>query len=188
MVPVIDRPVMAHVVDLCRRQGLDQLVASLHCFPDAIEAYFGDSVEYRYEGELLGTAGGLGDVRDFFGDDLIVVIPGDALTDIDLNRVVKRHKSHGGITTLTVNRVDDMSEHSVVLHGSDGRVWCFQGKPHPDEALSDLAVCGVYCFSPEIFDYFPPSGFVDWATDVFPVLLEHDVAFYTHETGETGMT
>ena len=39
-------------------------------------------------------------------------------------------------------------------------------------------------FEPEIFDYFPDRPFVDWAQDVFPALLEQDVAFYGHEIAE----
>jgi len=39
-------------------------------------------------------------------------------------------------------------------------------------------------FDPQIFDYFPPRPFVDWAQDVFPVLLENDVPFHIHETRE----
>jgi mannose-1-phosphate guanylyltransferase len=184
MVPVLDRPVMAHIVDLCRRQGFDQLIANLHYFPDTIRDYFGDSIEYRFEEELLGTAGGVRNVRDFFGDDPVVVISGDALSDIDLNKLVERHRSAGGIGTLTVKRVEDTREYGVVLHDSDGRISGFQEKPHPDEALSDLGNCGIYCFSPEIFDYFPETEFVDWANDVFPVLLDNDVPFYIHEINE----
>ena len=184
MVPVLDRPVMAHIVNLCERQGFDQLVANLHYFPDTIRDYFGDRIEYRYEEELLGTAGGVRNVRDFFGDDPVVIISGDALSDIDLNALVERHRSAGGIGTLTVKRVDDTREYGVVLHDNDGRISGFQEKPHPDEALSDLGNCGIYCFSPEIFDYFPDTDFVDWANDVFPVLLENDVPFYIHEIQE----
>jgi mannose-1-phosphate guanylyltransferase len=184
MVPVLDRPVMAHIVDLCRRQGFDELIANLHYFPDTIRGYFGDSIEYRFEEELLGTAGGVRNVRDFFGDDPVLVISGDALSDIDLNKLVERHKAHGGIGTLTVKRVEDTREYGVVLHDADGRISGFQEKPHPDEALSDLGNCGIYCFGPEIFDYFPDTDFVDWANDVFPVLLENDVPFYIHEIDE----
>ena len=184
MVPVLDRPVMAHIVNLCQRQGFDQLVANLHYFPDTIRTYFGDRLEYRYEEELLGTAGGVRNVRDFFGDDPVVIISGDALTDIDLKALVERHTSAGGIGTLTVKRVEDTREYGVVLHDNDGRISGFQEKPHPDEALSDLGNCGIYCFSPEIFDYFPEDDFVDWANDVFPVLLENDVPFYIHEIQE----
>jgi mannose-1-phosphate guanylyltransferase len=184
MVPVLDRPVMAHIVNLCERQGFGELVANLHYFPDTIREYFGDRLEYRYEEELLGTAGGVRNVRDFFGDDPVVVISGDALTDLDLNKLVERHRSAGGIGTLTVKRVDDTREYGVVLHDAGGRIQGFQEKPHPDEALSDLGNCGIYCFSPEIFDYFPDTDFVDWANDVFPVLLENDVPFYIHEIEE----
>jgi mannose-1-phosphate guanylyltransferase/mannose-1-phosphate guanylyltransferase/phosphomannomutase len=181
MVPVLDRPVMAHIVQLCERQGFDELIANLHWFPDSIRGYFGDRLRWSYEEELLGTAGGVRNVRDFFGDDPVVVVSGDALTDIDLNALVERHRSAGGIATLTVKRVPDTREYGVVIHDSEGRVQGFQEKPDPAEALSDLGNCGIYCFSPEIFDYFPEEPFADWAQDVFPALLEHDVPFHVHE-------
>jgi len=181
MVPVLDRPVMAHILDLLEGQGFDRVIANLHWFPDTIRGYFGDRVEYRHEKELLGTAGGVRNVRDFFGDDLVVVVSGDALTDLDLRVLVKRHRSAGGIATLTVKKVPDTREYGVVIHDEDGRIQGFQEKPDPAEALSDLGNCGIYCFSPEIFDYFPKEPFADWAQDVFPELLSHDVPFFVHE-------
>ena len=181
MVPMLDRPVMAHIVRLLEAQGFDELIANLHWFPDAIRDYFGDRLEYRHEPELLGTAGGVRGVRDFFGDDLVVVISGDALTDLDVGALVERHRHAGGIATLTVKAVPDTSEYGVVIHDEDGRVQGFQEKPDPAEALSDLANCGIYCFSPEIFDYFPDDDPVDWADDVFPALLAADVPFHVHE-------
>jgi len=181
MVPVLDRPVMAHILDLLEGQGFDRVIATLHWFPDTIRGYFGDRVEYRHEKELLGTAGGVRNVRDFFGDDLVVVVSGDALTDLDLRVLVERHRSAGGIATLTVKKVPDTREYGVVIHDEDGRIQGFQEKPDPAEALSDLGNCGIYCFSPEIFDYFPKEPFADWAQDVFPELLSHDVPFFVHE-------
>jgi len=181
MVPVLDRPVMAHILGLLERQGFDEVIANLHYFPDSIRGYFGDQIEYRYEEELLGTAGGVRNVADFFGDDLVVIVSGDALTDVDLNALVERHRATGGIATLTVKQVPDTREYGVVIHDADGRIQGFQEKPDPAEALSDLGNCGIYCFSPEIFDYFPDRPFVDWAQDVFPALLENDVPFYVHE-------
>lgn len=181
MVPVLDRPVMAHIVDLLDAQGFDELVANLHWYPDEIRGYFGDRFEWRQEEELLGTAGGVRNVADFFGDDEVVVISGDALTDLDLRALVARHREAGGIATLSVKRVTETAQYGVVIHDAEGRIQGFQEKPEPSEALSDLANCGIYCFSPEIFDYFPDDDPVDWAGDVFPVLLEHDVPFHVHE-------
>ena len=181
MVPVLDRPVMAHILDLLEAQGFDELVANLHWFPDEIRGYFGDRFEWRYEPELLGTAGGVRGARDFFGRDPVLVVSGDALTDLDLRALVERHRAAGGIGTIGVKSVADTSEYGVVVHDEDGRIQGFQEKPDPSEALSDLANTGIYCFEPEIFDYFPDADPVDWAKDVFPALLEHDVPFHIHE-------
>jgi mannose-1-phosphate guanylyltransferase len=185
MVPVLDRPVMGHIVHLLERHGYDELIANIHYFPDSIRGYFGDRLTYSYEEELLGTAGGVHNVRDFFGDDPAVVISGDALTDLDVGALVERHRSTGGIATLAVKKVPDTRQYGVVVHDDDGRVSGFQEKPPPEEALSELANCGIYCFEKEIFDYFPEGQqCVDWAEDVLPVLLEHDIPFYIYEMSE----
>jgi mannose-1-phosphate guanylyltransferase len=184
MVPVLDRPVMGHILDLLARHGLDEVIANLHYFPDSITAHFGDRLSYRFEEELLGTAGGVRACADFFGEEPFLVISGDALTDIDLSALAARHRDTGGIATLAVKQVADTREYGVVLHDRDGRVTGFQEKPAPEEALSNLGNCGIYVLSPQIFDYFPERPFVDWAKDVFPALLENDVPFHIHEVPE----
>jgi mannose-1-phosphate guanylyltransferase len=184
MVPVLDRPVMAHILDLLETHGFDQVIANLHYFPDTITEHFGDRLSYRFEPELLGTAGGVRNCADFFGDESFLVISGDALSDIDLTALIERHRSAGGVATLAVKKVADTREYGVVLHDREGRITGFQEKPAPEEALSDLGNCGIYVFTPEIFDYFPDRPFVDWAKDVFPTLLEGDVPFHIHETRE----
>ena len=184
MVPVLDRPVMAHILDLLDRHGFEHVIANLHYFPESIRDYFGERLTYRFEPELLGTAGGVRACADFFGEEPFLVISGDALTDIDLSAFAARHREAGGVATLAVKKVADTREYGVVLHGRDGRITRFQEKPAPAEALSDLGNCGIYMFEPRIFDYFPQRPFVDWAKDVFPTLLENDVPFYVHEVGE----
>lgn len=184
MVPVLDRPVMAHIVALLERHGITEVIANLHYFPDPIREYFGERVSYSYEEELLGTAGGVRNCAEFFGGETFLVISGDALTDLDLGALLERHRQAGGIATLSVKKVPDTREYGVVLHDRDGRITGFQEKPEPDEALSDLGNCGIYVLEPEIFDYFPERPFVDWAHDVFPALLENDVPFFIQEVRE----
>src|SRR6266566_1785937 len=184
MVPVLDRPVMEHILDLLARHSFEQVIANLHYFPDSIREHFGARISYNYEPELLGTAGGVRACADFLGDGSFLVISGDALTDIDLTAMAATHARAGGIATLAVKQVPDTREYGVVLHDRDGRVTGFQEKPDPEEALSHLGNCGIYIFEPRIFDYFPDRPFVDWAQDVFPVLLENDVPFHIHEVRE----
>jgi len=184
MVPVLDRPVMEHIVELLSRHSFEHVIANLHYFPEMIREYFGERISYHYEPELLGTAGGVRACADFFGDEAFLVISGDALTDIDLGALAATHAQAGGIATLAVKQVSDTREYGVVLHDREGRVTGFQEKPGREEALSDLGNCGIYMFDPTIFDYFPESPFADWAKDVFPALLENDVPFHIHEVRE----
>lgn len=198
MVPVLNRPVMEHIVRLLARHGFTETIANLHWFPDLIRGHFGDGsqfgveLSYSPEQQLLGTSGGVRNAAGFLGDSFLV-ISGDALTDIDLGAMRDFHESHEGIATLATKRVDDTSQFGVAITGADGRIQGFQEKPDPAEALSDLANCGIYMFRSEIFDFFPapgtskaagpgdPDGFADWAMDVFPALLEGDVPLYSHE-------
>jgi mannose-1-phosphate guanylyltransferase len=189
MVPVLGKPVMDHIVRLLARHGFDDVIANLHYFPDQIRERFGDGSEwglklaYSYEEELLGTAGGVRNVREHFGGETFLIISGDALTDIDLTALWQRHREASAVATLALKRVDDPSQLGVVIVGDDGRIQGFQEKPAPEEALSNLGNCGIYVMEPEIFDYFPEQEFVDWAQDVFPVLLDQDAAFFGEEVG-----
>ena len=198
MVPVVNRPVMEHIVRLLARHGFTETIANLHWFPELIRGHFGDGsgfgveLTYSHEEQLLGTSGGVRNAAGFLGDSFLV-ISGDALTDIDLRAMREFHESHDGIATLATKRVADTSQFGVAITGSDGRIQGFQEKPDPAEALSDLANCGIYMLRSEIFDFFPepgtskaagegdPPGFADWALDVFPRLLEADIPFYSHE-------
>jgi len=198
MVPVVNRPVMEHIVRLLAAHGLNEIVANLHWFPETIEGHFGDgsefgvSITYSHEDALLGTAGGVRKVSDELGDEF-VVISGDALTDVDLTAMREFHASHDGMVTLAALRVDDTSGFGVVITDQDGRVQGFQEKPDPAEALSDLANCGIYMFDSAIFDHFPgpgesdlagpddPDDFADWAYDVVPALLDAGIPFFAME-------
>ncbi len=188
LVPVANRPVIAHILRGLSAHGFDDIIANLHWFADSVRAELGDgsehgvTLEYRHEEELLGTAGGVRNVADFLTEpgEPFVVMAGDALTDIDLQALMAAHREAGGVATLACKRVKNVSELGVVVTGDDGRVLGFQEKPDPAEALSDLANCMIYAFSPEVFDYFPGDPVIDFAKDVFPAMLDHDVPFHAH--------
>src|SRR3954470_7659544 len=201
--PVLNRPILAWIADLLGGHGFTEVVTNLSYLPDQIREVLGDGsafgleVTYSEEPEPLGTAGGVGKVRDFLSEtDSFLIISGDALTDIDLDAMRRAHEANverGAIGTLATKRVEDTTQFGVAITDEEGRIHGFQEKPQPSEALSDLANCGIYMFRKEVFDYFPapgtskaakpsdPDGFADWAMDVFPKLLEEDVPFYSHE-------
>jgi len=189
LVPVGNRPVVEQILRSLKRHGFDEVIANLHWFPDTIRDRFGDGSElgidltYSQEEALLGTAGGVLNVRDYLtaGGKPFLVTAGDALTDIDLSALVAAHRANGGIATLAVKRIGDVSEFGVIVTDADGRVQGFQEKPDPAEALSNLANCMIYILEPEVFDYFPEMDEPDFAHDVFPALLDAGIPFHVHE-------
>nr|WP_258190465.1 sugar phosphate nucleotidyltransferase [Candidatus Hakubella thermalkaliphila] len=64
MAPIVNKPVMEHILELLAAHGLIKVIANLHCHAEAIRAYFKDGslwnieLSYSYEEQLRGTAGG----------------------------------------------------------------------------------------------------------------------------------
>jgi len=168
---------MEHAVRLLKTHGFDDIIVNLHYMPEKIKGYFGDGsdfgvkITYSYEEQLLGTAGGLKKVEDFFAEEPVLIVSGDALTDINLTEFYEHHKEQGGIATLALKQVTDPSQYGVVVREGE-RIKSFQEKPKKEEAISTLANTGIYLFAPEIFDHIPAESFYDFGKQVFQELLE----------------
>jgi NDP-sugar pyrophosphorylase family protein len=184
MVPIVNRPVMEHIVDLLSRHDFKDIYVNLHYYPDIITKHFADgarwgvSITYSYEEELLGTAGGIKKLENELKGDTLLVISGDALTDIDLTGLIEYHKGHGAIATLVVTPVDDPSKYGVVITDDRNRIIGFQEKPSREAAKSHVANSGIYVFEPEVLEMIPAGSFHDFGSQLFPRFLEENIDFY----------
>src|ERR671922_11778 len=85
MMPVANRPVLHHLLNLLRRHDVREVGINLHVFPEMIQRYFDDgsalgmSIEWSYERELLGTAGGTKKLEGLWGREPILITSGDGL-------------------------------------------------------------------------------------------------------------
>lgn len=177
MVPILNKPVMEHIIELLKAHSIEETVVTLQFMPQVIRNYFGDgadhdiAINYSVEEVPLGTAGSVKNAAAKL-DDTFLVISGDALTDIDLGAVVKHHRETGAMATITLKRVENPLEFGIVIVDEDGKVERFLEKPSWGEVFSDTINTGIYVLEPEIFDYIPKNQEVDFSKDVFPRLLE----------------
>ena len=191
MVPVVCKPVMEHNLELLRRYGFTDITANLHYFPEQVENYFSDGsafgvkLSYSYEDTLLGTAGGvrrmgreLDNIRETF-----LVLSSDALTDINLKRLVAFHKKKKAIATIALQPVSDTSEFGVVATDDLDKITAFQEKPSKEEAISNLVNTGIYVFEPEILDMIS-EGHYDFGRQLFPELVKRNLPFYGYKMVE----
>jgi mannose-1-phosphate guanylyltransferase len=188
MMPIANRPVLHHLLNLLHRHDVREVGINLHAFPEMIETYFGDgskldmSIKWSYEPELLGTAGGTKKLQSFFGDETILVTSGDGLHDIDVTALLGHHRRMGGIATLSVKPVSDPSAYGVVILDRDTRIRGFQEKPRRDEAKSELANCGVYVIEPQLLERIPQDAFHDFGRDVWPQLVAANEPIFAYTT------
>ncbi len=179
VVPVGNRPVVEYLLRRIAAAGCSGAVMNLHYRPEAITSVIGDGtaygvpVEYSIEDELLGTAGGTRHCASYLteDDDIFLVTSGDGLHTIDLAALATAHRASGALATITVKRVEDITDMGVVVSDESGRITSFQEKPAPADALSDHINVGVYCFSAAIFDEIPTQGASDFGSEILPRLV-----------------
>lgn len=183
MIPVVNTPCMEHIVNLLKRHGFEDILATLAFMPEVIRDYFGDGsgwgvkMEYSVEEEPLDTAGSVKFAEDWLTERFIVV-SGDALTDVDLGKAVAFHEECGAEVTLVLKKVDDPSEFGIVVVEDDGRVTGFQEKPDEEEVFSYTANTGIYVLEPGVLGDIPEGQEYDFAEDLFPKLLEEGRSVY----------
>ena len=177
MLPLVNRPMMEHIVDLLRSHGITDIVVTVAFMPNAIRNHFGDGSEfgvrivYAAEETPLGTAGSVRNAREHL-DDTFLVISGDVLTDIDLGALIEEHRAKEALATIGLVRVENPLEYGIVIANEDGSIERFLEKPTWGQVFSDTINSGIYVLEPSIFDWIAPDEPVDFSGDVFPVLLE----------------
>ena len=177
LLPVVNRPIMEHVLRLLKRHGFDETVVTVQFLASLIRTYFGDGDElgmhlsYATEETPLGTAGSVKNAEAALKDDAFLVISGDALTDIDLGAVVRAHKDRNALVTVCLKRVPDPLEFGIVITDEEERIERFLEKPTWGQVFSDTVNTGIYVMEPEVFDHVEPGAIVDWSGDVFPALV-----------------
>ncbi len=177
LAPVVNKPVMEHIVDLLRRYGVTEIVATLHYLADEIESYFGDgssfgvSMNYVVEDTPLGTAGAVKLAEDLLGNEPFLVISGDALTDLNLDALVADHVRTKAAATITLQRVTNPLEFGVVITDEESRITRFLEKPSWGEIFSDTINTGIYVLDPIVLSYMERGKAYDFSRDIFPRLL-----------------
>ena len=189
LLPVVNRPIMEHVLLLLKRHGFDETVVTVQFLASLVRTYFGDGDElgmhlsYATEETPLGTAGSVRNAEAALRDDAFLVISGDALTDIDLTALVEAHRKTGALVTACLTRVPDPLEFGIVIQDEEGRIERFLEKPTWGQVFSDTVNTGIYVMEPEVFDHVERGVPVDWSGDVFPRLLAMGAPLFGHVAG-----
>jgi NDP-sugar pyrophosphorylase family protein len=111
LLPVLNKPVIAVMVEGLARQGVKKMVVCLYDRGESIEAYFGSGrrwgveIDYAPLRQPLGSAGALKWVERSV-DGTALLIPAEVIFDIDVAAALEAHRASGCLLTRVVRSSD----------------------------------------------------------------------------------
>ena len=184
MVPIANKAVIGHILDLLKSYGITEVVITLRYMAAAIQDFLDDAkihgmtLHYAVEEVPLGTAGSVKNAARYLDDEPFLVISGDSLTDFDLTSIIASHVQKKAKATLTLTHIDNPLEYGVIVTDQDGWITNFLEKPTWGELISDTVNTGIYVIEPEVLDLIPPDQFFDFSKDLFPLMMKNEMPLH----------
>jgi histidinol-phosphate phosphatase family protein len=193
MIPIGGKPLLEHQVKLAHLHGFLDLVIFACYRPELIEAHLGDGsrwgvkIRYVIEQEPLGTAGavlaGLDGLAERF-----VVLYGDTMVNVDLQRIWEAHERSKADATLLLHPNNHPWDSDLVEVNGGGRITGFHNRPHPEGAyFQNLVNAGLYVLEKrglEVFRTARPPGVLDFGKDIFPTMVQAGEQLFGYNSPE----
>jgi glucose-1-phosphate thymidylyltransferase len=188
LVPVANKPVLFYGIEALVEAGITEIGVIIA--PETGEEIrqaagdgsdFGASITYIEQEAPLGLAHALLTAEDYLGQSPFVMYLGDNLLRDGITDLVEGFRRSEPDALILLTRVDDPSSYGVA-ELNDERVVRLVEKPR--DPPSDLALVGVYMFTPAIFEAahsIKPSGRGELEiTDAIDTLIESDRRVESH--------
>ena len=182
------KPVIEHGLELLRAHGIKEIVLLLHKGGKEVQKTLGDGSKYGLkityqlqEEEKIGTARAVLSAKKFVGGDLFFVLYSHVVAELDLVDFAAYHAQADATATVALTSIEDPSLYGAVEMKGE-KIVAFAEKPKEKEGVSRVISAGIFCFSPEIFDYISKEKTASLEKDVFPKLAkESKLAGYMFE-------
>lgn len=179
-IPILNKPSVLHLVEHLSREGFNEIVVTLGYMGERIEEQLGDGhifgvhINYVYEKEKLGTAGGVKNAEKYLKKEPFIVLGGDHVLNLNLREMYRFHETNDAKVTIGLLSIDDPRDFGIADMDINNRIHRFLEKPTAGQIFSNLASTGIYICDPSIFKWIPEHKKYDFAKDLFPALLAAD--------------
>ena len=171
LISIGNRPVMEIVLEQLARAGFKKIIVCLHKMAGSIELYFGDgsrwgvSLEYVLTRESWGSAGVLGWAKSLITDTFIVM-PADAIIDLDINAAFEHHQQNEYAVTVVLHNNKYRADRMIALeeaNNPEGSAASFLSEQWCSET-------GAYIFEKEALTSIPVRKIFDISTHLLPAI------------------
>lgn len=191
MAEVGGRPLLEHQILLARQHGIEDVVILTGYGAGHIRSFIGDGsrwgarVRYCEEAGPLGTAGAALAALDQLAESFLVMY-GDTMLNVDLERLWRAHESFGGDATLFLHPNDHPHDSDLVELDVEGRVTALHAYPHEaGRYYPNLVNAALYVLEREALRPWRDRGdFPDFGKHLFPAMLRGGCAIYGYRSPE----
>lgn len=190
MVPIGGKPVLEHHIDQLKKNGITDILINLHYLPEVIKNYFGDgsrfgvNITYKYEPEILGTAGAVKNFEDCLKDDFFIIY-GDILSFVDYEKFKDFFKGKpDAIGAEIVGDTDHPFDSDLAEVDEDMRFKKIHTKPHKQIPKKYKSMKAIFIFRKKILDFIPQGKYYEIDHQLLPDALSRGVKFYGYETND----
>ena len=184
MIPIAGKPLLEHQIELARRSDFRDVLILAHYRADLIQNHLEDGsrwgvkISVVVENKPLGTAGAILAEIDRLPDDFLVLY-GDTMVNVDLERVWQAHQHSHADATLLLHPNDHPLDSDLVEVNGDGQITAFHNRPHPAHRwFQNLVNAGLYAIDKRALAPHRANGFrieasriLDFGKDLFPAML-----------------
>lgn len=193
LVEVCGKTLLQHSIELLIRNGVTRVVINVHHFAEMMKTYIAGlkyDIDILISDEsdlLLDTGGGLKKAIGLFsGKAPIMITNVDILSNIDLQKMLRRHIESKADATLAIRERKSsrylLFDNNLQLKGWQNTKTCEAIYVAEKSGLSQYAFSGIHIISPSIIDKFPDD-------DVFPIIphylklaSSHKIIGYPHQS------
>ena len=163
LMPIGDMPILEIILRQLKSQGLTDITITTGHLSELIMNFFGDgsnlgvNIDYSKEDQPLGTAGGLGLIKEKLKDTFLM-INGDTLTTLNIFELINYHQRNGAIATIALKKRDVYIDFGIVELDSNNSVKGYIEKP----SIEHLVSMGIYVFEPRVLEYIKVGERLDF--------------------------
>jgi mannose-1-phosphate guanylyltransferase len=158
MLPLGEKPILEHLVDWAKKNGIKSVVLCVSYLRKTIEDYFEDgkrfgvSIEYAVSNRPLATAGQLKTAEKFI-DDTFVCMYGDSIFDFNLRSMINQHQQKKSFVTMSLYEYKTNLPYGVIETTNTGKVIAWNEKP---EIKANINM-GCYVMEPGVMNLIPKN-------------------------------
>lgn len=189
MVKIADVPILERQINTLKNCGISTFYIVVGHLKEKIIEYFNDgsawnvNINYIEEREPLGSAGALYYLKDKISDDFLLVF-GDTVFDIDVEKMVKYHKKKKAALTLLAHPNAHPYDSDLLVVDNTKRVTALLGKHEPRNDYSNLVNAAFFVVSPCVLNDFSAPICADMEKDVVLNRIKKHNDVYAYITTE----